>query len=51
MTWQRLFQSAKNNLGLKLLAILVAVLLWIYVSNFQAGPPPGIPGEGILPWR
>lgn len=32
MDRRRLYSAARNNIGLKLLALLVAVFLWIYVN-------------------
>lgn len=51
MNWNRIYLAARNNLGLKLLAILVALLLWVYVSVIQVSPPGRTAEETQFPWR
>ena len=36
MNWNRVYSILRNNLGLKILALVVAVLLWLYVTTIEA---------------
>ncbi len=38
MNWRRFYMMLKNNLGIKILALLVAVVLWLYVLRVEEQP-------------
>lgn len=49
MNRNQLYRIMRNNLGLKLLALLVAVFLWIYVTMVaDSHRRPREPGQSML---